>query len=58
MKMERLAEALDLNAPIKEHLRQIWQQRNKVTARRVLDGWLARARASCISMLKRFAATV
>jgi transposase len=62
--VERLAEALDLNAPLatayylKEDLRQIWQQRSKATARRVLDDWLARARASGIGMLERFATTL
>jgi transposase len=62
--VERLAEALDLNAPLatayylKEDLRQIWQQRSKAMARRVLDDWLARARASGISMLERFATTL
>src|SRR5262249_36512724 len=62
--VERLADALDLNAPLatayylKEDLRQIWQQHSKATARRVLDDWLARARSSGISMLQRFAATL
>lgn len=61
---QRLQEALRLNTPLtvayylKEDLRQIWQQPNKATARRVLDDWLARAHASGISMLQRFATTM
>ncbi len=61
---ERLREALRLNAPLatayylKEDLRQIWSQDNKRTARRVLRDWLARARASGIRMLARFADTL
>jgi transposase len=60
----RLEEALRLNQPLatayylKEDLRQIWSQPNKRTARRVLRDWLARARASGISMLSRFADTL
>src|SRR5260370_27931966 len=59
-----LQEALRLNTPLtvayylKEDLRQIWQQPNKATARRVLDDWLARAHASGIPMLQRFATTM
>jgi len=61
---ERLAEALRLNAPLatayylKEDLRQLWEQPNKRTARRVLRDWLARARASGIGMLEKFADTL
>jgi transposase len=61
---ERLDEALRLNTPLatayylKEDLRQIWLQDNKRAARRVLRDWLARARASGISMLVQFAATL
>jgi len=60
----RLKEALRLNKPLaiayylKEDLRQIWLQPNKATARRVLKDWLARARASKIGMLVRFANTL
>jgi transposase len=62
--VERLQEALRLNAPLaiayylKEDLRQIWEQPNKRTARRVLRDWLARARASKIRMLEQFADTL
>jgi len=62
--VERLEEALRLNAPLaiayylKEDLRQIWQQPNKRTARRLLRDWIARARASKISMLEKFATTL
>ena len=60
----RLLEALRLNEPLamayylKEDLRQIWDQPNKRTARRVLKDWLARARASGIGMLVKFADTL
>jgi transposase len=61
---ERLDEALQLNLPLatayylKEDLRQIWMQANLRAARRILRDWLARARASGISMLVKFAATM
>jgi transposase len=57
----RLEEALRLNAPLatayylKEDLRQFWEQPNKPAARRFLRDWLARAEASKITVLKRFA---
>jgi transposase len=62
--LERLEEALRLNQPLatvyylKEDLRQIWTQSDKRSARRVLNDWLARARASGIRMLKQFADTL
>jgi transposase len=61
---DRLMAALRLNQPLaiayylKEDLRQIWQQPNKRTARRVLKDWLLRARASEIPMLLQFADTL
>jgi transposase len=61
---QRLEDALQLNAPLaiayylKEDLRQIWMQPDKQTARRVFCDWLARARASGIGMLTRFANTL
>jgi transposase len=61
---ERLEEALQLNKPLatayylKEDLRQIWNQPDQRTARRVLRDWVARARASGIRMLMQFAATL
>jgi transposase len=61
---QRLRAALRLNAPLatayylKEDLRQIWGQPNLRTARRVFDDWLARARASGIRMLVKFADTM
>ena len=60
----RLAEALKLNQPLatvyymKEDLRQIWEQPDKATARRVFDDWLRRAEASGIEMLRKFAYTL
>jgi transposase len=62
--LDRLMAALRLNQPLavayylKEDLRQIWQQPDKRTARRVLKDWLARARASDIPMLLQFADTL
>jgi transposase len=61
---ERLQEALDLNTPLtlayylKEDLRQIWDQPNKRSGRRFLFDWIARAKASKIDMLIRFAKTL
>lgn len=62
--LDRLMAALRLNQPLaiayylKEDLRQIWQQPDQRTARRVLKDWLARARASDIPMLLQFADTL
>lgn len=61
---ERLEEALALNKPLavayylKEDLRQIWSQRDKRTAWRVLRDWLKRARASGIRRLEQCADTL
>jgi transposase len=61
---QRLQDALDLNTPLtiayylKEDLRQIWDQPNKRTARRVLRDWMARARSSGIRILRQFADTL
>ena len=61
---DRLMAALRLNRTLaiayylKEDLRQIWQQPDKRTARRVLKDWLARARVSGIRMLQQFADTL
>jgi transposase len=61
---ERLAEALNLNAPLftayymKEQLRQLWEQPDKRTARAFLKDWIALAQASGISMLIKFAKTL
>ena len=61
---ERLEEALRLNQPLatayymKEDLRQIWEQPNKATARRVLDDWIRRAEQSGIKILHKMAATL
>lgn len=61
---QRLERALSLNEPLalvyymKEDLRQIWLQANKVLARLFLEDWLARARASAIGMLEKFATTL
>ena len=61
---ERLQEALQINEPLatayylKEDLRQIWSQPNKRTARKVLRGWLAQARASGIRQMVQLADTL
>jgi transposase len=61
---ERLQKALQLNAPLatayymKEELRQFWNQTDKDSAELFLTSWMDRARASGISMLKRFANTL
>lgn len=60
----RLAEALQLNEPLatayylKEDLRQLWAQQDKAQAQAFLDGWLQRAEASGITMLRKFAQTL
>jgi transposase len=61
---ERLDEALRINQPLatvyymKEDLRQIWEQDNKATARRILQDWIRRAEASGIKLLQKFASTL
>lgn len=58
---ERLEEALRLNQPLatayylKEDLRQIWRQAHKKDDARVLNDWIARAHASGIGVLQKFA---
>jgi transposase len=54
----RLNQALAIAYYLKEDLRQIWQQLDQRTARRVLKDWLARARVSGIRMLQQFADTL
>ena len=61
---QRLQKALELNQPLatvysmKEDLRQLGLQKNRSQAARFLCDWIARAQASGISMLKRFAKTL
>lgn len=61
---ERLEDALRINKPLaaayylKEDLREFWDQVSKRNAKRFLDGWIARAEASGIRMLKQFANTL
>ena len=60
----RLREALVLNAPLaaayylKEDLRQFWNQVTKDEARRFLDGWIERARATGIRQMRQMANTL
>src|SRR5262249_6381980 len=61
---ERLEEALRRNQPLatvysrKEELRQLWMQKDKETAAKVLDDGIGRAEASCIKVLQQFAGTL
>jgi transposase len=61
---QRLQEALQINEPLatayymKEELRQFWNQPDKASAEDFLNSWIARARASEISMLIRFSNTL
>jgi len=61
---QRLQEALQLNQPLatayymKEELRLLWDQPDKATAEKHLTAWVARARASGIRMLRKFANTL
>jgi transposase len=60
----RLEEALKLNKPLatayylKEDLRQFWDQPGKRLATAFLDGWIKRAQASGVGMLKQMAKTL
>jgi transposase len=61
---ERLERALKLNAPLatayylKEDLRLLWEQPNKLSAIRYLRGWINRAEGSGIRRLKQMAKTL
>jgi transposase len=61
---QRLQDALELNTPLtiayylKDDLRQLWSQPDKRTARRVLQDWIARARASGVRILEQMADTL
>ena len=61
---KRLEKALALNKPLatvyymKEDLRQIWDQKDHHAAEVFMDDWIARARASGIRMLQKFAETL
>jgi transposase len=61
---QRLQDALQLNQPLatayylKEELRLFWRQNDQREARLFLDDWCARARASGIKMLSKFADTL
>jgi transposase len=62
--MERLEEALKLNAPLaagyylKEDLQRFWNQPNKDEAARLLQDWIDRARATGIKQLRQMAHTL
>ncbi len=62
--LARLEKALRLNQPLatayylKEELRQLWAQADKAAARSFLESWIARAQASGIDVLRRFAKTL
>jgi len=61
---QRLQDALRINRPLatgyymKEDLRQFWECLHKRSAARFLDDWIARAKASGIQMLQKFARTL
>jgi transposase len=61
---QRLDDALRINQPLatayymKEDLRCFWDQPDKATAKQFLNDWIARAQASGIDMLKKFANTL
>jgi transposase len=61
---QRLEEALKLNQPLatayymKEELRAIWHQPDKVSAQKALDEWVKKAAASDVNMLKQFSKTI
>lgn len=61
---QRLEDALRINQPLatayymKEDLREFWNQLLKPLATRFLDDWIARAQASGIQMLQKFARTL
>jgi len=61
---ERLAAALELNSSLfvayymKEQLRRLWEQPDKRSARKLLNGWIALADVSGIRILKSFAKTL
>lgn len=61
---QRLDEALRLNQPLatayylREDLHEFWEQPSKAIARWFLDDWIARATASGIQMLVKFARTL
>ena len=61
---QRLEQALRINQPLatayylKEDLRQFWQQTGKRAAEDFLNGWVARAQASGVAMLQKFAKTL
>jgi transposase len=60
----RLEEALRINQPLatayylKEDLRQFWEQPGQRSAARFLEEWIARAQASGVAMLQKFAKTL
>jgi transposase len=61
---KRLAEALALNKPLatayymKEDLRRFWEQPGKRFATSFLDGWIRRAEASGVKMLRQMGKTL
>lgn len=61
---QRLDEALRLNQPLavayylKEDLRQFWEQPDHAAAAAFLDDWIARASASGVGILRKFANTL
>jgi len=60
----RLEKALEINKPLaivyymKEDLRQIWDQENKIEAETKIMSWIEMAKCSGIRMLEKFAGTM
>ncbi len=61
---ERLKKALEINQPLstvyymKEELRQVWNQPDKETAKKLVGNWINLANVSNIPMLQKFAKTL
>jgi len=60
----KLEEALKINEPLsiayylKEELKLLWQQRDQKECRKVFGQWIAKAKASGVKMLQKFANTL
>lgn len=61
---QRLLDALKLNESLcvayylRDDLNQFWEQRNQAEAERFLDDWIARAQASGVKLVMKFAKTL
>ena len=61
---QRLDEALRLNKPLaaayylKEDLRQVWTQKRKSDAKKILNDWIKKAQSTGIAILQKFSKTL